>query len=203
MSLRHAAAGADDLPETMLRYVIRTRESLILDDASAENLFSLDSYIRQKHCRSILCLPLKIVKPAPGGLTELPTTFTVLKLGQDAVAAVDDLVEMVAAYGYDYRAEAEAGVAAARLTMIIASAMGLVIGLMLAIGFAYSLSKPISMLAKSMLELADGDFNIVLPGLERKDEVGLVTRAVEKFKVLAERRAREEAEAKISPEIVQ
>jgi len=63
VSLRHAAAGADDLPETMLRYVIRTRESLILDDASAENLFSLDSYIRQNHCGSILCLPLKIVKP--------------------------------------------------------------------------------------------------------------------------------------------
>jgi len=48
----------------MLRYVIRTREGLIVDDASAENLFSLDSYIRQKHCRSILCLPLTIVKPS-------------------------------------------------------------------------------------------------------------------------------------------
>ncbi len=82
--------------------------------------------------------------------------------------------------------------------MIIASAMGLAAGLMLAIGFAYSLSKPISMLAKSMLELADGDFSIVLPGLTRKDEVGLVTRAVEKFKVVAERRAQEEAEAKIN-----
>ena len=64
-----------------------------------------------------------------------------LKLGQDAVAAVDDLVEMVAAYGYDYRAEAEAGVAAARLTMIIASAMGLVIGLMLAIGFPFAAAR--------------------------------------------------------------
>ncbi len=141
---------------------------------------------------------LKILKPAPGGLTELPTTFSVMKLGQEAVSAVDDLVEMVAAYGYDYRTEAEAGVVAARLTMIIASAMGLAAGLMLAIGFAYSLSKPISMLAKSMLELADGDFSIVLPGLTRKDEVGLVTRAVEKFKVVAERRAQEEAEAKIN-----
>jgi methyl-accepting chemotaxis protein len=145
---------------------------------------------------------LKILKPAPGGLTELPTTFTVLKLGQDAVAAVDDLVETVAAYGYDYRTEAEADVAAARLTMITASALGLAVGLMLAIGFAYSLSKPISMLAKSMLELADGDFNIVLPGLARKDEVGLVTRAVEKFKVRAERRAQEEAEAKIDQDQV-
>jgi len=105
---------------------------------------------------------------------------------------------MVAAYGYDYRTEAEAGVAAARLTMIIASAVGLVVGSMLAIGFAYSLTRPINMLAKSMLELADGDFNIVLPGVARKDEVGLVARAVEKFKVLAERRAREDAEAKIN-----
>jgi methyl-accepting chemotaxis protein len=49
-----------------------------------------------------------------------------------------------------------------------------------------------------MLELADGDFSIVLPGLTRKDEVGLVTRAVEKFKVVAEQRAQEEAEAKIN-----
>jgi methyl-accepting chemotaxis protein len=141
---------------------------------------------------------LKILKPAPGGLTELPSTFTVTKLGGEAVAAVDDLVEMVAAYGYDYRTEAEANVASARLTMITATAVGLLAGLMLALGFAYSLSKPISMLAKSMLELADGDFNIVLPGLDRKDEVGLVTRAVEKFKVVAERRAQEEAEAKIN-----
>jgi methyl-accepting chemotaxis protein len=145
---------------------------------------------------------LKILKPAPGGLTELPATFTVAALGQEAVAAVDDLVEMVAAYGYDYRTEAEANVTAARLTMIIASAVGLLVGLMLAIGFAYSLSRPISMLAKSMLVLAEGDFNIVLPGLARKDEVGLVARAVERFKVLAEQRARHEAEAKINQDQV-
>jgi methyl-accepting chemotaxis protein len=145
---------------------------------------------------------LKILKPAPGGLTELPATFTVMKLGQEAVAAVDDLVEMVAAYGYDYRAEAEANVASARLTMIIASGAGLLVGLMLAIGFAYSLSKPISMLAKSMLELANGDFNIVLPGVARKDEVGLVARAVERFKVVAEQRAQEEVESKINQDQV-
>ena len=31
---------------------------MILDDASAQNPFSADEYIRQKHARSILCLPL-------------------------------------------------------------------------------------------------------------------------------------------------
>jgi PAS domain S-box-containing protein len=46
------------LPESVLHYVLRTRESVILDDASAENPFSADPYMRQHHARSILCLPL-------------------------------------------------------------------------------------------------------------------------------------------------
>jgi PAS domain S-box-containing protein len=45
-------------PESILRYVVRTRKSVILDDASVQNLFSADEYLRRRHCRSILCLPL-------------------------------------------------------------------------------------------------------------------------------------------------
>jgi PAS domain S-box-containing protein len=43
-------------PETLLRYVIRTHESVILDDASKPNLFSTDDYLRQS--KSIICVPL-------------------------------------------------------------------------------------------------------------------------------------------------
>src|SRR3984957_7063468 len=46
------------LPETVLQYVLRTRESVILDDAAAQPLFAADPYIRQREARSILCLPL-------------------------------------------------------------------------------------------------------------------------------------------------
>ena len=46
------------MPESILRYVQRTRESLLLDDAAERNPFSGDDYIRRGHCRSILCLPL-------------------------------------------------------------------------------------------------------------------------------------------------
>jgi PAS domain S-box-containing protein len=42
----------------VLHYVIRTRESVILDDALAQNPFSTDEYISQKLARSVLCLPL-------------------------------------------------------------------------------------------------------------------------------------------------
>ena len=38
--------------------------------------------------------------------------FSVAQKGDAAVAAVDDLVEMVAAYGFEFRTEAEATVAA-------------------------------------------------------------------------------------------
>jgi PAS domain S-box-containing protein len=46
------------LPESVLHYVLRTREVVILDDAAAQSPFGVDSYIRQRQARSLLCLPL-------------------------------------------------------------------------------------------------------------------------------------------------
>jgi predicted ATPase/signal transduction histidine kinase len=51
-------ATPSELPDSVLQYVIRTQDSVILDDASAQNTFSADPYIRRKHARSVLCLPL-------------------------------------------------------------------------------------------------------------------------------------------------
>ncbi|MEM5383352.1 AAA family ATPase [Paraburkholderia phymatum] len=46
------------LPDSLFRHVASTREPVIIDDASAENRFSADPYIRRKCARSVLCLPL-------------------------------------------------------------------------------------------------------------------------------------------------
>src|SRR5208283_4358317 len=46
------------LPESVLNYVQRTRDNIILDDAAAESPFAEDPHIRHRHARSILCLPL-------------------------------------------------------------------------------------------------------------------------------------------------
>jgi PAS domain S-box-containing protein len=56
--LRQASATPVELPESVLRYVVRTHESVILDDALTPNPFSTDDYILQKRPRSVLCLPL-------------------------------------------------------------------------------------------------------------------------------------------------
>jgi PAS domain S-box-containing protein len=46
------------LPEAVLRYVLHSLESVVLDDASARPPFDADPYIRKRRARSILCLPL-------------------------------------------------------------------------------------------------------------------------------------------------
>jgi PAS domain S-box-containing protein len=58
VALRQTRVTAADLPESVLRYVVRTKESVILHDASGESPFSADEYIHRHQARSILCLPL-------------------------------------------------------------------------------------------------------------------------------------------------
>jgi len=45
-------------PGSLVRHVIRTQESVILDDASRPHLFSEDDYLHRRQIKSILCLPL-------------------------------------------------------------------------------------------------------------------------------------------------
>jgi PAS domain S-box-containing protein len=58
VQLHDEAMTAAVLPESVVQYVVHTKESVILDDAAAQNPFSADPYIREHHARSILCMPL-------------------------------------------------------------------------------------------------------------------------------------------------
>jgi PAS domain S-box-containing protein len=55
---RDDAVAETVLPASVLNYVLRTRESVVLDDAAVENRFPEDTYISRNRSRSILCLPL-------------------------------------------------------------------------------------------------------------------------------------------------
>jgi predicted ATPase/signal transduction histidine kinase/GAF domain-containing protein len=58
VSLRRGTPVPEKLPLSVLNTAIRTRQSVILDDAQRSSSFSEDEYIRQRSVRSILCLPL-------------------------------------------------------------------------------------------------------------------------------------------------
>jgi PAS domain S-box-containing protein len=46
------------LPDSIVHYVMRTREIVILDDALTHPTFSTDLYVHERKAKSILCLPL-------------------------------------------------------------------------------------------------------------------------------------------------
>ena len=62
-------------PKSLVRYVIRTQKSVILDDASKPNMFSDDDYLRERQSKSILCLPL-IKQQQLAGILLLENTLT-------------------------------------------------------------------------------------------------------------------------------
>jgi PAS domain S-box-containing protein len=58
VQLRDNGGTVAQFPESLIRYAMRTRESVLLDDASSQSPFNADPYIVARRARSILCLPL-------------------------------------------------------------------------------------------------------------------------------------------------
>jgi PAS domain S-box-containing protein len=56
--VRQASVTAAALPRSVLQYSLRTKESVLLHDASGPNPFAAEEYIQEHRPRSVLCLPL-------------------------------------------------------------------------------------------------------------------------------------------------
>ena len=93
--LRDEDVAATVLPESVLHYVLRTRESVILDDASSHNPFSADPYIIESYLRSILCLPL-INQGKLTGILYLENNLTPRVFTPDRVALLKVLASQAA-----------------------------------------------------------------------------------------------------------
>ena len=124
-----------------------------------------------------------------------------LKATSESFSAVEPVIGAVSKAVNDIRTEADRSNTAVRdstqrqmeiAILLIAFA---VMGAGILIG--RSVSKPLSAMTAAMIELANGNFAVVLPGLGRPDEIGEIAQAVETFKVNAEQKARDEAETKI------
>lgn len=56
--LKQSTVTSSDLPESAFQYVVRSRERVVLNDATTEKLFAGDEYLRTHRARSVVCLPL-------------------------------------------------------------------------------------------------------------------------------------------------
>jgi predicted ATPase/two-component sensor histidine kinase len=95
VTLRQALITPADLPTTILHYVIRTRENVILDDAAAPNLFSEDAYVRERRPRSVLCLAL-VKQRTLVGVLYLENNLTPRAFTADRIAMLELLASQSA-----------------------------------------------------------------------------------------------------------
>jgi methyl-accepting chemotaxis protein len=81
-----------------------------------------------------------------------------------------------------------------RLVAMLAAG-GFILGGVLALMLGKGISRPMTAMCKAMRELAGGNFDVVLPGLGRNDELGDMAGAVEEFKLQAIAKAGRDAAA--------
>jgi methyl-accepting chemotaxis protein len=92
-------------------------------------------------------------------------------------------------------AESDATVGETERLIVTLAGGGFLLGAVLALLLGKGISRPMTAMCKAMRELAGGNFDVVLPGLGRKDELGEMAGAVEEFKVQAIAKAERDAAA--------
>ncbi|HUB15599.1 MAG TPA: ATP-binding protein, partial [Acetobacteraceae bacterium] len=93
--LRRGPGAGPTFPEAIVRYVIRSHERVILDDATKPNLFSDDAYLSERQPRSVLCLPL-LRQGTLGGLLYLENTLASHVFTPDRAALLELLASQAA-----------------------------------------------------------------------------------------------------------
>jgi methyl-accepting chemotaxis protein len=89
--------------------------------------------------------------------------------------------------------ESSATISETQRLVVMLAIGGFLLGAVLALLLGSGMSRPMIAMCKAMRELAGGNFDVVLPGLGRKDELGEMAGAVEEFKMQAIAKAERDA----------
>ena len=121
--------------------------------------------------------------------TEMAESATAIMQGSGAMKA--------ALLSNQQRLESESDASIGETERLIAmlAAGGFLLGGVLAVLLGKGISRPMTAMCKAMRELAGGKFDVVLPGLGRRDELGEMAAAVEEFKMQAIAKAERDAAA--------
>ena len=126
-------------------------------------------------------------------IDELVTEMTesAIAIGQGAGAMKADLLSDQ----QRLESQTDAIVGETERLIVMLAAGGFLIGGTLALLLGKGISRPMTAMCKAMRELAGGNFDVVLPGLGRRDELGEMASAVEAFKMQAIAKAERDAAA--------
>jgi len=161
-SNRAVMQGAfDDLLED-LRVV---RERVARSD-QAERLIAAEKLAREWYHAG-----LQVISPPSDGLTEVPLPMIVMQRAEAVAAAIEYVVEDASAYGFEFRSEAEAIVAASKSRLTMLAAVSGLLGLLLALAIAYSFGRAIRHAMAISERIAAGNLSGTVV-TSRRDELG-------------------------------
>jgi methyl-accepting chemotaxis protein len=183
--LRRDAKYGDEMKKQASQFVAQTENAAIPEAAKAELKQKLADY--QRDFSSWMGTALALGAE--------------LKAMSESFSTIEPVIETVSRSVNTIRLDAEQSNVTERdaIERRIAIAIVLIASVVLGAGLfiGRSISGPLSSMQAAMIELAKGNFEVVLPGLGRADEIGEIAQAVETFKVNAKQKAQDEAEAKI------
>jgi len=167
--------------ETALQAIPSTEEKVLLavKDAAAQ----LEEY------RQAVTKLIDNAKEVDELSTEMADSTEAILKGSNAMKA--DLL----ADQQQLDAESNASIADTERLVVMLALGGFLLGGALAVLLGKGISRPMIAMCKAMRELANGNFDVVLPGLGRKDELGEMASAVEEFKMQAIAKAERDAAA--------
>jgi methyl-accepting chemotaxis protein len=167
--------------ENSLRAISSTDEKIVQNVKEVSAL--LDEY------RKSLSKLVENSKSIDELTTEMAESATAIMQGSGAMKA--------ALLSDQQRLESESDASIGETERLIAmlAAGGFLLGGVLAVLLGKGISRPMTAMCKAMRELAGGNFDVVLPGLGRRDELGEMAAAVEEFKLQAIVKAERDAAA--------
>jgi methyl-accepting chemotaxis protein len=121
-----------------------------------------------------------------------------IEMAESATAIMQGSGAMKAALLSDQQrleSESDASIGETERLIVMLAAGGFLLGGVLAVLLGKGISRPMTAMCKAMRELAGGNFDVVLPGLGRRDELGEMAAAVEEFKMQAIAKAERDAAA--------
>jgi methyl-accepting chemotaxis protein len=121
--------------------------------------------------------------------TEMAESATAIMQGSGAMKAA------LLADQQRLESESDASIGETERLIVMLAAGGFLLGGVLAVLLGKGISRPMTAMCKAMRELAGGNFEVVLPGLGRRDELGEMAAAVEEFKMQAIAKAERDAAA--------
>ncbi|MCK1447075.1 HAMP domain-containing protein [Bradyrhizobium sp. 2] len=118
---------------------------------------------------------------------------TLAKLGTDIAIATDVLKREAIADQRSLESNTTNLIATIEQFALILTISGVILGGLLSLYLSRGISLPMLNMCRAMSEMARGNFSVVLPGIEQRDEIGQMARAIEEFKKQSALKAEQDA----------